>query len=177
MKHTVRRWWPRRRQTLSPCAREPHSPSMLRRCLMTSESVCQRIYPLSYWKSALTFHTAVDPLILKFAHIVNSMGFHYCSDHHCDVICKGIVQPDQSTSCSLTNKNLHYPFNADNWLFNFCLFFLKDPKGDWSWMLSLWLSSCSQERVWQESSEWHFLITFLISLPYCTPPAPQDTVV
>lgn len=56
----------------------------------------------------------------------------------------------------------------------------KDPKGDESRMLSLWLSGCPKERVWQESSEWHYLLfvccLFALSPPpeVVVYPAPQD---
>lgn len=45
----------------------------------------------------------------------------------------------------------------------------KDPKGDESRMLSLWLSGCPKERVWQESSEWHYLL-FVCCLFALSPP-------
>ena len=48
-------------------------------------------------------------------------------------------------------------------LLSFSLFSFQDPKGDESRMLSLRLSGCPEERVWQESSEWLYLL--LLSLP------------
>lgn len=48
-------------------------------------------------------------------------------------------------------------------LLSFSLFSFQDPKGDESRMLSLRLSGCPEERVWQESSEWLYLL--LPSLP------------
>lgn len=48
MTHTVLPSWPRRRQTLSPCARAPHSPSTSPPCPMTSESMCRRTFLLCY---------------------------------------------------------------------------------------------------------------------------------
>lgn len=146
--------WPRRRQTLSPCARVPHSPSTSQPCQMTSESAC-------FWTVLSQGRTRVSHKTKVF--VKNQQD---------------LMAPRKNTEyflfCTLLDCLGLYA------LFSHLPPLLKNPKGDESGLLSLRLSGRPEERVRQESSECRYLLfvccVFAVSLSpeVVVSPASQD---